>query len=190
MKVNRVAHCKTAKSDKIYMVCIHDNGDRTCNVIGKWGRRGRMFAQQIKGKNLTSLRAENLAVDLFDKKISIRKGYEDIESLLYSGGLVISDVSEYLEGEVVATSESATPAKKTTVKKTTVKKTEAVSEKGEMVVVCKDNLGMEDFFDINVEYFAKHSKDAGYYDVEDRYGSARTCNKDRFVVPTTTIVSA
>lgn len=57
MKVNRVLHCQTGNSNKVYLCCISEE-DGKYIVVGKWGRLHSKLDQQTKGTYSTDSEAD------------------------------------------------------------------------------------------------------------------------------------
>lgn len=194
MKRNLIAHCCEGSSDKVYMACIRDNGDGTFSVIGKWGRRGKAFSNQLKltTKDIRIAQLEQQA--LFDAKLS--KGYIDIDGSAYHGPVTrgSSDIQNDMESEPDEKSQkSATPRRPTQedvdagqvakkAAKKAAKEADGSAGSDDETVVCVSNVGMENRFDEGIEYlFEPHSDSAMIY-VYDKFGKKDEFLKERFVM--------
>lgn len=150
MKANRVAHFESGTSDKVYMACVREvvtaKGEKSYEVLGKWGRRGKKFSSQVKGSFESMQVAMASADDLFRGKLA--EGYVDIESGSYRGSLTLN------EPEVLRNLESESDVKSawTPVPKKAKPEPEPMLDPRTMVAVCVDNSGMEDRFDVGTSY--------------------------------------
>ena len=165
---NLIAHCQSGSSDKVYIVSVrHVPNNNAYIIVAKWGRRigNNNFQSQIKGTFQTLGGALASMESFFREKI--KKGYKDIESPNYLGGVTIASVQQHLEAEsggpVINPVE---PLQDDSVKKTMEraekKKAAKLLQNRSGVlphqiiqVVCINNLGIEDRFDIDVEYNAR-----------------------------------
>lgn len=188
MKRNLVAHCYEGSSDKVYMVCIRDNANGTYSVLGKWGRRG--VVGKGTGNNVVKAsfellnRATQYQAELFNEKLN--KGYVDIDSPTYRGSVTWKDknIIENLEKEDGFTlMEVFDKAKEDIVNATGIPEDVLNQEDTTFEVVCVDNTGIDDRFDKDVEYVAKHHKDFKMIWVYDKFGKIDEYFKDRFVNP-------
>lgn len=176
-KQNLVAHCQMGSSDKLYMACIRvEGGTGQFTVIGKWGRRGTANLQQqvkLQTGNEAAARAEQRR--LFEAKL--KKGYIDITSPAYSGPLTMHspDVVRNLEGP------GNTPvAPKPKKKVPSVAKPAPVAPQTEIIVECIDNAGLEEWFDMGIEYVGEVHSDPALVWVYDKVGEKQECFKERF----------
>ena len=194
-KRNLIAHYESGGSDKVYMSCIRDNQDGTFSVIGKWGRRGSLNQEIVKATVSSPIAAEVEQKRLFNGKLS--KGYIDIEGGSYHGTLTRNDrfIQDKLESETASSSSVATrirtPRQKRSEKapteegilfdaaSTIIEEQKQLEDDG--VVICVNNLGMEEKFDKDVEYVAELHKDPLMLWVFDKFGKKAEYFKDRFV---------
>jgi predicted DNA-binding WGR domain protein len=195
MRRNLIAHYAGGGSDKVYIACVRENSDGTFSVIGKWGRRGNINQQTVKATVHSEMSAEVEQRRLFNEKIT--KGYEDIDDASYSGPVTRANLTSVLEPEV-NNSGLAPKVKKTPVTQyvpplgddlrrtptPAAPKTLQQIEEEEGVMVCVNNAGMEDKFDIGVEYVVElHKKDETLIYAYDKFGKKGEYFKDRFVLP-------
>lgn len=93
---NRIAHCQSGSSDKVYIASCRQLPNGKWVVLGKWGRRGANMSAQAKGDEYDSEREAKAALDaLFDTKR--REGYVDINDGFYNGPVTATSVKQYLE---------------------------------------------------------------------------------------------
>ena len=177
IRANLVAHCTKGSADKIYMACIREDTLGHYTVIGKWGRRGATnLQQQVKLQTPN----ENAAVAeqrrLFEAKL--KKGYVDIESSAYSGGLTFSssEVRNNIEGN--APTQRKRPTRKAKAPKP--KAAPKQEEPEEIIVECLDNAGIEEKFDKGIEYVGETHTDSALVWVYDKMGEKQECFKERF----------
>lgn len=183
-KRNLVAHYYSASenSDKVYMACVRRDGTKWL-VIGKWGRRGKNISSQVK---LTT-QDENMAFaeqrNLFGGKL--KEGYVSIDDPTYRNSLTLQSagIRENLEPEAddaeLNKTHAAERAKKMDNKGpwgTTP------SPEDSLVVVCLNNSGAEDKFDVGVEYVFEVHRDKGMLWVYDKFGEKREYFRERFEV--------
>jgi predicted DNA-binding WGR domain protein len=190
MKRNLIAHYEGGGSDKVYASCIRDNKDGTFTVIGKWGRRGNLNQQTVKGTVRTIVSAETLQKTIYNEKLA--KGYVDIESANYTGGVSRNDswLSSKMEEEIGAVSSGGqTPWPKVSKKPapkpvaSVVPAAKVVLPEDDGVLVCVNNVGMEEKFDMGIEYVCEPHKDAAMVWVYDKFGAKAEFFADRFMVP-------
>ena len=177
---NRVGHCTEGTSDKVYIASVKKNADGTWTSVGKWGARGSTLKSQPKLENVSENRARASMHDLFHSKL--RGGYEDVESSSYKGDVVISSsyIQSQLEPENVAAVTTPVPIPKSPpvppAKKDPRKARITVGD----TAICIDNLGMEDRFDLNIEYVVEEHKEDDMLWVYDKRGAKVECLKERF----------
>lgn len=190
MKRNLIAHYEGGGSDKVYASCVRDNKDGTFTVIGKWGRRGSLNQQTVKGTVRTIVSAETLQKTIYNEKLA--KGYVDIESANYTGGVSRKDswLSSKMEEETSAVSSAAQSfspkapkAPKPVAPVPVVPVTKAVLPEDDGVLVCVNNVGMEEKFDMGIEYVCEPHKDASMVWVYDKFGTKAEFFADRFMAP-------
>lgn len=151
-RANLVGHCKDTKEnhDKLYIACIRVT-TKAFEVIGKWGRVGHTLSEQPKGMFPTLHEAWAIQNSLFASKVV--KGYVDIESVGYKGSLTLDHfaVKPYLEPDIVQNVKQMQPADDP---KTTQKNEFESVSKWPIEVLCVDNSGFEEKFDLEVTYIA------------------------------------
>ena len=108
---------------------------------------------------------------LFSAKAN--KGYADIDSPSYSGPVDRSTQCVLINLE----DEKATPVKQTP--KPVVKKVPP-PEPDPDELVCTDNAGMEEEFDVGITYVVEPHKDSSMIWAYDRYGEKKACLRERF----------
>ena len=194
-KRNLIAHYDNGGSESVYLSCVRDNHDGTFSVIGKWGRQRKINQELVKATVRSTVAAEVEQKRLFNGKLS--KGYIDIEGVHYHGTLTRNDsfIQEKLEPETASSSSVATrirtPRQKRSEKapieegilfdaaSTIIEEQKQLEDDG--VVICVNNLGMEEKFDKDVEYVAELHKDPLMLWVFDKFGKKAEYFKDRFV---------
>jgi len=196
MKRNLIAHYQQGGSDKVYLSCIRDNGDGTLSVLGKWGRRGNIKQQQVKATVNSIVAAEVEQKRLFLEKLA--KGYVDIDSSGYNGGVTrqSSFLASHLEPDTairqkplvrnqnsqlpISDTEEETPQVPDVGEET---KEETAESLEDGVVICANNIGMEEKFDVGVEYVAEPHDDKTLIWVYDKFGQKGEYFRDRFHLP-------
>ena len=182
MKRNLIGHCNKGTSDKVYMVCVRDNGDGNFSIIAKYGRRGNISQQDIKCTVDSIVSAEVAQKRLFNTKLN--KGYEDVEEPGYVGSVNRTQpwLVDHLELETGSiTKKPKKPLGKTPVPVVKSLKPTISALDGDGVVVCIKNVGMEEKFSENVEYIAEEHKTPEMLWVYDKYGVRGEYFRDRFV---------
>lgn len=166
-----ISHCTEKFSDKVYVVSIQEFGGNW-RVIGKWGKNGANLNQQNKGSFSTRESAIKFQTQLFEEKK--RKGYVDVRNPSYCGNVSPNSrwLQPFLEVPIpVATMPLPVPS---------LKPLEDLPEVFE--VVCVDNTGCEEFFNLGVEYLAKRSSDKDMIIVYDKFAKEREVFRNRFVI--------
>jgi hypothetical protein len=161
MRRNLIGHCQDGDSDKIYMLCIKQEFDGKFSIIGKHNRSGCHLISEIKQKDVSD---EFAAFAMADKmfRAKIKKGYQDIESPVYTGPVKKEELKRFLEPESGMSGPS-------------------IDEKGNFEVLCLSNFGMEDRFDKGITYLARAClKDKKMFEVENKLGKWEQCFKNRF----------
>lgn len=187
-KRNLIAHYVGGNSDKVYMACIRDNADGTFTVIGKYGRRGTVKQQSVKASQVSLVGAEVAQKRLFLEKLS--EGYKDIDDPNYTGPVnrATECVADNLEPEITPKAPRTPranpipehdPVMMPTLPEPVAPKVEVVLE-DDGVVVCVQNIGMEDKFDLETEYVAEMHKDNAMIWVYDKFGKRAEYFKERF----------
>ena len=196
---NRICHYQGGGSDKVYMVSVRKDAGKWL-VLGKWGRRGNDLKVSIKGTLDDEAKAEAVMNQVFNKQL--KEGYIDIESPSYSGPVTRRDgqIQRALEPEVggVPSVSSTTPVmpitwscKRCGVGVSTTKggvcdncKAEIEKEKNtaeaDFELVCLDNIGMEDRFDLGITYLCEKHKDPTMLWVYDKLGRKDEYLRGRF----------
>jgi predicted DNA-binding WGR domain protein len=190
MERHRIAHCSSGTSDKVYIVCVRDLPSGLFQVLAKWGRRDCQKMQvQVKGEFHTELAAKAEMLKLF--RMKTRGGYEDIESVDYTGTVTCYDMEKHMEAE------PAMPSSVASRKKVKVDDEELVKRRAEeqaaelraakerkeeeetkrfksgrkLVVKCINNLGYECRFALGGEYNAVTVDDREFLLVTDMTGT-------------------
>lgn len=195
-KRNLIAHYKLGKSDKIYMSCVRPDGAGGWIVLGKYGRRGKMMQSIIKLLTKSKAVAITEQTKVFGKEL--RKGYIDIDSPIYRGDVFRGTygVKQALEEEDVETTNSALPRCTICGEEmpetvagnpacracTLIKiKNETIQVAEDDTVLCVDNLGITDRFDLDIEYVCERHSDNKMIWVYDKLGRKDEYFKDRFM---------
>jgi len=178
---NMIAHYDHDTSDNIYLACVRRNADGNWSVIGKYGRRGRKLKSQTKLSGVDEMTARSEQAKLFKSKL--KKGYLDVESTAYSGPVnrTSKSVRPYLEPEGTGSSDGDSSTK-TPQPPPPPSAPPAEEPSTDLIVVCKDNAGIEDRFDVGIEYVAEKADDDDMLKVYDKFGNADEYFMDRFVV--------
>lgn len=188
MQRNMIAHYQGGGSDKVYIASIRQQANGEYAVIGKFGRRGGNMQVQIKGTYSTLGGAQNAMQILFNEKLN--KGYRNIENGGYKGPVTVGSVTGSLEAEPGVT--NTTPvdqdqvdieeaAKNSTqVQQELTKSRSAKIPAATFRVVCINNLGIEDRFDLDAEYEAKAAKKDEMLMVTDMHGKKDEYFAERF----------
>jgi predicted DNA-binding WGR domain protein len=179
MKRNWVGHNEEGTSDKLYFVCVRDNSDKTFTVLGKWGRRGRLHPSQSKVYLTTPNESAAYAEKEREVKHRSKRGYVDIESPGYGGSVRVSDrcVQDHLEF-----SDKFDVSQAKNNGKAAPSRPETLPETDDFIVVCRDNSGMEERFDIGIEYVAERHDDVNMIWVYGKLGERREYFRERFVL--------
>jgi len=198
-----------AKSDKVYVVEIRKEDDGMFTVLGKWGARKKKRPNiQEKGTYSNMTAASIRADEIFNKKLS--KGYKDVTWPTYTGDLKWEDMTHWYEKDgVPPAAVASSPALTSTVsddgadhkipsrrksrpafkpkpqeeeeKRSERTKTDTRRHRKQRVCVCVDNIGMENHFNVHVEYMvAEPSSDGEFMKVYNRYGEAVEVSISRF----------
>ena len=188
VQMNVVVHCDEDNHDKVYMGCIKKQAG-SYQVIGKWGRVGRTLSSQLKGSSAQLAGAVVMRDNVIQEKIA--KGYRNIQSLDYHGSVTLKTpcVAENLELEIFGTplsqavEENLVRSQKPT--KSLAESRNPISQQDkEFVVVCRDNTGIEERFDENIEYLAEVHSDLKIIYVFDKFGKKDEFLRERFVIST------
>ncbi len=202
---NLIGHFDSARSDKLYIAAVRDNQDGTWSMVGKWGRVGGTMREKIRftGTYQQAIRAQE---NTFERKIE--KGYVNIESPHYGGHLTLTNhaVERNLEPEDVPNEANERAARKAEgmarianakSHTETAEKLEEIFEEDsgeseeeaveevkakepeDIVVICKDNHGVESQFTVGVEYLADEIN-AEFVHAWNKFGELTTLDKDRF----------
>ena len=178
MTRNLVSHAQEGTADKIYMYCIRELPGGTFQVVGKWGRRGRVPKEQVKAafNNESDAMAEARSLHA-DRVRDHKDNYVDIEDPDYVGPLTreSSDVRDYFEPEGTTSPVSDPPP-------STAPEDRDFEAGDEIIVTCIDNTGIEEGFDAGQEYVAEKHEDDDMIYVYDRFGEKQGCFCERFVV--------
>jgi hypothetical protein len=192
-KRNHIGHCTEGTSDKVYIIATVKNDDGTFSCEGRYGRRNGNMKVDIKASHVSKAAATAAADKLIANKFRRRKGaYIDIDSQEYNGVLTRQngwlsnwiekerpDVQSALVGGSVQgnnTAPASTPAPKP-------KKAEPPKPQEPEVLVCVNNVGLEDQFDEGVEYFVKKYEDDDFVQVIDKCNEVRSVFRERFAAP-------
>jgi len=191
MKRNIVGHnFVKGGSDKLYLCGIREQSN-TYSVIAKWGKRGNHLSVQNKGTFKSLAEAEAFQKKLWNSKVT--GGYMDIEDPMYtqymSADVLPKKVSmsdemikrnlEYEDynslridknGDIW--SEDNNPLSNTNKKK--------AKEVKQYVMICVDNVGMEDKFDVEIEYVVEDHIDKEMIYAYDKHGERGEFFKMRF----------
>jgi predicted DNA-binding WGR domain protein len=188
MKRNMIAHYQGGGSDKVYIACIRQQANGEFAVIGKFGRRGGNMQVQIKGTYATLGGAQNAMQILFNEKLN--KGYRNIENGGYNGPVTIGSVQSSLEAEPGVTVTTPVDQDQVDINEAAKNSTQVQQELTKnrstklpvaaLRVVCINNLGIEDRFDLDAEYDAKTCKSAEMLVVTDRNGKKDEYFAERF----------
>lgn len=159
MKYNRVLHYSGGNSDKIYIIRMM-NRDSTGSrpqgsnwkVITYWGRRG---ATNLQSKEVMNGCDKDMALAEMERIVSEKKfkgGYVDVEGAQYTGPVKITDpaiVNHLTPDNPKSMSEALGRESKVAKNGTGFEQ----KWKGKSVSLkCVDNLGMEELFDLGIEY--------------------------------------
>jgi len=145
------------------------------------------MSEQSKGTYGSIFAARHEALEMVRSKQ--KKGYVNIEDVNYSGPLTMGspDVVKYLEGGAVASPEPVEPPKpKAKPRKKRSRKEEMPELSGDQVCVaeCVGNEGMEEYFDLGVDYIVERLEESSRGEkiivMLDLTGSERLCYRDRF----------
>jgi predicted DNA-binding WGR domain protein len=198
-KNNIVGHCfrPSQNNDKVYMCCIRHTGKDQWTVLAKWGRRGKKLNVQAKATYDQEPFAVQYQQTLW--KEQERDGYLDIESVKYDDhmkangaspirlDLKSAGIKENLEPEDWGNKDADSPlsddvmlpAPQVNISKSPGDNLVQLDE----VMVCIDNDGIEDRFDIGIEYLVKKHKDETMVYVYDKMGQKGEFFKVRFLTP-------
>lgn len=182
--IDLVAHNYSKGHDKIYMACIRVEfpltGPAKYTVIGKWGRRGQTLKSQVKWTGNDRMAAKSTQQGLFLSKV--KEGYINIDSPSYGGGVTRQEkyIAESMECLDEA-SEKAAPAKPSLeeLEKRVFNQIDRVLGDGD-AIVCINNAGIEDKFDLGVDYIFENHPDAQMIYVYDKNGVKGEFFRDRF----------
>lgn len=183
-KVNLVGHCRDTKEnhDKLYIACIRVATRAMCfEVIGKWGRVGHILSAQPKGMFLTLHEARAAQNSLFASKMA--KGYVDIESVGYKGPLTMNHpaVKPYLEPDIARGEKQPVNDPNANRAAPTPRDEFKSASKWPIEVLCVDNSGFEEKFDIDITYIAtKYDSQQHMLTVHDKFGKAEQFRSERF----------
>jgi predicted DNA-binding WGR domain protein len=182
---NFIAHFYRGTSDKIYMACIRiEELANTVKfvVIGKWGRRGQTLKSQVKWSGNDRVAAVHAQIELFESKL--KEGYVDINSFSYNDSVNYNSpyITESLElNQNKFQPEKSKPEKSKPVKKIPLESNRMFSS-GD-VVVCINNAGIEDKFDLGIDYICEKHSDSQMIYVYDKNGVKGEFFVDRFKKP-------
>ena len=172
---NFIAHKVEGTSDKIYMACIRLEfpltGPAIYKVYGKWGRRGHTLKGQIKLTTGSLNIAMREQMTLFQSKIG--EGYVDIDSDVYTGPVTrdTPEIKESMEPEFDLDGK---------IRIKVLKSREPVLPEIGDTVICINNIGMEDKFNMGIEYICEKHPDKNMLKVYDKNGVLGDFFKDRF----------
>lgn len=179
-------------TDKVYMVGIRIEGGKYI-VIAKWGKRGRAVLQtQVKGEFSSRAHAVFKLGECVNKQK--REGYFDIASPAYKSRTAVpivemSDpgIKSNLESNGSDDTEAQKIAASVPPPNPFLPPKEKIAKVEELTVICVNNLGIEDKFDLNIEYVAvarvsdfSGSKQENFIEVYDKNGSKAQYLVSRF----------
>lgn len=207
-KRNIVGHCyrPSGNNDKIYILGIRDEGANKFLVLAKWGRRGKNLNVSVKGTYSSLTSAEAALTSLWQSQL--KGGYLDIESMEYQNHMANTGVSpltlhdpqigKHLEDDGSPIEMECKDCKsrfdpsdlnadgicmECEEARRVAKKAAKKAKQEDEVLVCVDNSGMEDRFDIGIEYLVEdHSANDMVY-VYDKLGRKDEYFRTRFVTP-------
>jgi len=185
MQNNRVGHCQTGASDKVYIVNILEH-EGNFIVKALWGRRGKISQSQIKGSFATIGSARIEMEKIFASKL--KGGYVNIESTDYNGLVTLDSVYEHLTPDVEFDEfdefDDDSDLDEEEIEPSTAPrpKVDSIFDDEELEAICMDNLGMEENFLIGVNYLAEEHNDSDMIYVFDRFGEKKECYKERFKI--------
>lgn len=184
-KRNLIAHYQKGNSDKVYMACVRREGSKWV-VIGKWGRRSETLSSQVKLTADHEAEAVAAQQSLFYSKLN--KGYVDIDSASYDGGVSRrdTDICVQLEKEdapdvfKVWTLKSRKQKDEQKQKQEDEQKQKVEQKDDDLVALCVDMTGLEDRFDQGIEYVFERHADKAMLWVYDKFGEKREVFRERF----------
>jgi len=190
-KRNLIAHKQVGTSDKVYMACVRrDPATKEWVVIGKYGRRTGntlQIAPKMRTAHESVAYAEQRA--LFNGKL--KTGYKDVEENGYNGPVSRSttiiktnletekSVLEDIDNIRIPVPDKAREAREASAKAVEAAKVKAL-EPEEDTVVCADNSGIEEQFDVGIEYVCERHTDRTMIWVYDKFGKKTEYFRDRF----------
>lgn len=186
-----ILHCREGSSDKVYVANIKvDSDSREFVVVCKWGRRGKNLSSQEKASYKSLRAAQGARNEIVREKV--KKGYVDVASLSYDGPVhaLQEQFKGHLEGDIRVRDDHSvivTPWEDDceAVKLQEDIRNGNIKQKPQPeAVLCVDNLGLENHFDLDIEYeLVGGTPEATWLSVIDRFGDEVEVNADRFVIP-------
>jgi len=188
-----VLHCQEGTSDKLYVSYVKDSdnnrGDKEYVVMTKWGRRTAANGLIMKPHSIYRTKTE--AVQAMHKlaQEKLAKGYVEVSSPSYSGPVVRKEIEARDMGDAIDApvrplsddlrrtgrfpSEQQRPQQKFEPQKSKIQ---------ELLVICLNNIGVEEHFDMGVEYLAMGNAKPDFLTVEDKFGKTGDYDKARFEI--------
>jgi predicted DNA-binding WGR domain protein len=183
-----VLHCQDGTSDKLYVSYVksdsNNRGDKEYVVMTKWGRR---TASSLIMKPHSVYRTKEDAIRAMHKLAAEKtaKGYVEVGSAAYQGPVTRKEI----EAREMADAMDAPVRPLSDDLRRTVRFPEKqqpfVPQKSkiqELLVICLNNIGVEEHFDMGVEYLALGNSNPNFLTVEDKFGKTGDYDKARFEI--------
>lgn len=192
IKFNRVLHNQRNSSNKVYIITLEPHITRDpkeIHVVAQWGSVSTInLRKQVKHKCDSLEQADNLAAMLAQEKT--KKGYVDIESSSYVGKVTLVNCTRYLVSDIEkqealnAFSEGDLTFNEAinALSEMSGNINNNTGKHGVFEVKCIDNLGLEEFFEINKTYKASKTNEDDMIEVKDNSGKTHECFTDRFEI--------
>lgn len=180
-KDNLVAHKQEKAMDKVYMACLREEKDAQGNskfiVIGKWGRRGYTLKSQVKWTGSDYRVSRDKQCELFRSKLA--EGYIDIDSPEYARGKrnPVTRIESVIAASLELRSAKLLPSSR--LDESVPLESDRMIKDGDEVT-CINNAGIEDKFDLGVDYISEKHPDKQMIYVHDKNGVKGEFFVDRF----------
>lgn len=148
-------------SDKVYVIVKKEIDFDKYEVFALWGRRRGTLQKASKGRGRSDY-CDSIVQKLRQSKV--KKGYEGA-SYIQQDSNVKYEISRILVGSKPVSPNPTPPAR---------------GFKPDDIVVCENNLGLEESFDAGIEYIVASVAGDGMISVYDRFGVAVECGEGRF----------
>jgi len=175
-----IGHNRQPGHNKLYYAEIVPRDGGVYDVIGRWGKLGGKLRSKVYHSGVSNLAAaERLRTELLVKKLD--RGYEDVRSSFYKGPVFATmvEISDGGAGPVASTEVPVSELEPEDL----FDASDERQHQGSVEMVCIDNLGLQDKFELGASYKTHSHPSEGFLWVEDMNGERRECFVNRFAEP-------